>query len=530
MTRVARWQQGNATLWQVVEEWLSGTPPVQELTTNERRRVVRLRTEGGADLVVKRFLPKHRIERVVGAARRVLNQSSAHREWRALSRLRAVGANVPEPLALAQLRDGGELLILSFIAGKPLPEWLASNAPSRRQLLTALGDQVALLHAAGVAHRDLHAGNVVVDTQGLPALLDFQRARRTRSARAQLRDLGKLDFSLSQASLSIGDRMRVRAAALRISGPADRAERITLRRVGSAGLKHAARHYRSRTRRCLRPGRLYARLDLDGRSGLRLRSIPSDDIAQALAIHRAVQSGEGPLSDRGSVLKQDHRSRVTAALVEGRAVVIKEVVKSGRGRLLADSLRGSPARRAWVGGHGLLARGIRAATPLAFIELRHLGIPVSSLLVLEDLRPAQPANELDSARCNPGELAETLRRLAVRLHQRGVVHGDLQTPHIYLSQRGEALESALIDLEGVRFPRRLSDDQRIQSLAELNASIADDLMSPQQRRCAFERYAQVLPFGEGEAAQSERLAAELEIVRRSLARGHLWKGEGCSAV
>ena len=58
----------------------------------------------------------------------------------------------------------------------------------------------------------------------------------------------------------------------------------------------------------------------------------------------------------------------------------------------------------------------------------------------------------------------------------------------------------------------------------------DEALSPEQRRHAFERYAQVLPFGEGEAAQPERLAAEQQIVRRSLARRHLWKGEGCRTV
>ena len=527
MTRVARWKRGNATLWRVVDEWLAGGPPAQELAESERRKVVRLRTDEGGDLVVKRFLPKRGVQRLIGVAQRGLALSSGQREWRALSRLRSVGSNVPAPLALALLDDGGELLISSFIEGTPLLECLAGAVPARRRLLTALGDQVALLHASGVAHRDLHAGNFVVNAQGQPVLLDFQRARSTRSARARRKDLAAFDFSLSQAALSVADRMRFRSAALGISGRATDAERLTLRRVGLAATQHATRHYRSRTRRCLRAGRLYAHLNIEGRTGLRLRSVPGEVIERALAIHAAVQSGEGELSTLGSTLKRDQRSRVTATEVGGRAVVIKEVVKPGRGRLLADAFRGSPARRAWVGGHGLLARGIGAATPLAFVEVRRLFIPVSSLLVLEDLRPARPANEPDSASRNPDELAEALRRLAVRLHTRCVVHGDLQAPHIFLSQRGDSLESTLIDLEGVRFRRRLTDDERIQSLAELNASIADDLLSPEQRQLAFERYAQVLPFGEGEAARSERLAAEQKIVRRSLARRHLWKGEGC---
>jgi tRNA A-37 threonylcarbamoyl transferase component Bud32 len=531
MTRVTRWKRGDATLWTVVEEWLAGSPPVQEFADHQRRKVVRLRTDPGVDVVVKRFLPQRRLQRLIGAGRRLLAMSGAQREWRALSRLRSAGASVPEPLALAKLHDGGELLVVSFVPGRPLADALADPAPERRRLLNAVGDQVALLHSCRIVHRDLHIGNFIVDSHGLPVLLDFQRARRSRSPGARYRDIGALDFSLAQASVSLADRLRLRTAALGISDLSERHARLTLTRVGAASLKRAERHYRSRTRRCLRPGRLIARIDLSGRTGLRLREVPAETISQALAIHEAVQAGDGALASEGAILKRDHRSLVTAARVEGRSLVVKQVVKQGIGRLLADALRGSPARRAWLGGHGLLARGIRAATPLGFIEARRLFIPIASIIVLEDVRPAEPANEVRGAtRHSRTELAETLRRLALSLHTKNVSHGDLQAPHIYLSPQGGRLTSVLIDLEGVRFRRRLSDKQRIQSLAELNASLPDDLLSAEERRRAFERYAQVLPFGQGRAAQSERLAAERQIVERSLARDHLWKGEGCREI
>jgi len=534
VTRVARWKRGDATLWKVVDQWLAGAPAAQEFASNERRQVVRLRSEQGVEVVVKRFLPRHRVQRLINRGRRALGQSPAQKEWRALSRLRSVGLNVPDLLALARLQDGGELLVLRFIPGIALEEALASDRRERHRLLTAMGEQVALLHSTRWVHRDLHTGNFVIDEQGRPALLDFQRARRPFTTIARTRDRGALDFSLAQAGFSIADRMRLRCATLGISGRPGPSERLALLRAGKASSKFAARHFKSRTKRCLRPGRLYARVDVEGQRGLRLRSVPGEAIAQALAIHRAVQTGDGELRTRGEILKRDHSSRVTATSVDGRSFVVKEVVKPGRGRLLADALRGSPARRAWRGGHGLLARGIRAATPLAFVEVRHWMVPVASTVVLEDLRPALPANELATAA--PDQLAETLRRLAVALHRRGVVHGDFQAPHIYLSDpsvrseqsgRGDQLESALIDLEGVRFRKRLSDDQRIQSLAELNASLPDELLSACERRRAFERYAQVLPFAKGEAAQSERLGALAEIARRSLARSHLWQGEGC---
>ncbi|NRA58006.1 MAG: phosphotransferase, partial [Phycisphaerales bacterium] len=47
---------------------------------------------------------------------------------------------------------------------------------------------------ARFVHGDLHLGNWIVGPEGNLTLLDFQRARRTRSWRARLRDLADLDL------------------------------------------------------------------------------------------------------------------------------------------------------------------------------------------------------------------------------------------------------------------------------------------------------------------------------------------------
>ncbi len=85
-------------------------------------------------------------------------------------------------------------------------------------------------------------------------------------------------------------------------------------------------------------------------------------------------------------------------------------------------------------------------------------------------------------------------------------------------------ETALIDLEGVRFPGRLSEEQRIEALAELNASLPDALIPLYERLRGFERYVAQLPFAMG------RAAALGEIARRSLERRHHWRGEDCKSV
>ena len=131
-----------------------------------------------------------------------------------------------------------------------------------------------------------------------------------------------------------------------------------------------------------------------------------------------------------------------------------------------------------MGGNGLLARRIAAATPYAYLERRRLGIPTASVVVLEELG-GQAADACDAS---PAELAAALARLAVSLHRRGVLHGDLKASHVHLLRRGKRLESRLLDLEGVRFPRRLPDRERMRALAQLNASLPDRMGSAPRRR------------------------------------------------
>jgi hypothetical protein len=197
--------------------------------------------------------------------------------------------------------------------------------------------------------------------------------------------------------------------------------------------------------------------------------------------------------------------------------VVKEVLPRGLWRRLADFFRGSPARRAFRGGHGLAARGLGAATPLAYLERRKLGLPAGSLVFLEDLRPALPADAFPGGPEALGRAVAALGRLARDLHARGVDHGDLKASHVWLDPTAPDLAPRLIDLEGVRFGRRVGARRRLRALAQLNASLPDRF-SDDARREAFVRYARALPFPGG------RERALRHIVDESLARHHRWRG------
>jgi tRNA A-37 threonylcarbamoyl transferase component Bud32 len=513
------WHDGAADVRERVERWVDGAASdVQVLASSDRRELVCLGRDGPAPLLVKRFRRTRTRWPRAGPARR---------EWRHLRRLAAGGVPVPRVRGLAGRGDDA-ILVLAYLAGRPLESLRELPVGARRRALAAVGRAVRAMHRAGVCHRDLHTGNVWLTAEG-PLLLDFQRSRRTRSQRARLADLGALEFSLRHNGFAAGDRLAVRRAALGLPdapSPLAGDDRDRLRAVARAAESRARAYYASRTRRASRPGRRFAPLAVGVERGLRDRRLEEAVVVEALRAHDAARRAEGGAGPGVDVFKRDHRSCIAAVATGGPAVVVKEVVKSGWLRRLADAVRGSPARRAWRAGHGLACRGVRCARPLAFVEERRFGLPVRSRLVLEDLRSHPVAS--DPAVWRAPALADraldALERLVRALQRHGVSHGDLQALHVHLDGPRDGtgrLEPVLIDLEAVRFHRRLEDRQRIRALAELNASLPDGWIAPALRRGVFDRCARALPFRD----EPDRVLAE--VVRESLARNHHWRGDDC---
>jgi len=514
-----RWRAGDPRVRSVVEDWWDD-PECPEhracvLRDNPRRRLVRIDSQSAGTLVVKHYRAGSGRHPARERWKAWLGRSPADREFRTLARLREAGLPVPPPLARATVAGGDRLIVTRFVAGETWSQGLAACPRSRRQALAALGSVLAGLHQRGWLHGDLHGGNLLA-TPGGPVLLDLQHARRSHRRRGRARDLARLEHWLWAAGVPLSDRVRTRAAALRLARPFDGRARRELGRVGRAVRGRFHEHAESRHRRARRPGRRSARLELEGHRGLRLRTIEAAEVAEAFTAHRQALARN---DDR--VLKDDGRSRVTAVRAGAHRIVVKEVLPRGAWRRLSDVVRGSAGRRAWSGGHGLAARSLGAATPLAYLERRSFGLPSASLVFLEDLGPAEPA---DAIAGDPRRLTETvaaLGALAARLHTRGADHGDLKASHVYLDPAGGP--PRLLDLEGVRFGRRVSARRRMRALAQLNASLPDRFPD-EARLAAFTRYARRLPFG---ARRGARARALRRIVALSRARQHRWTGGRC---
>lgn len=110
-------------------------------------------------------------------------------EYDMLKRLRALGVNVPKPLAYA---FQGSLFYKAWLITKEIdsPQSLfdlsLKNEPDLPDLLGSLACQVALLIEHKIRHIDLHPGNVLVDRSGKVYLVDFDKAGVYRGSRSGL--------------------------------------------------------------------------------------------------------------------------------------------------------------------------------------------------------------------------------------------------------------------------------------------------------------------------------------------------------
>ena len=370
---------------------------------------------------------------------------NSSREARALTRANLSGITVPEVL------DSGP----GWIATR----FLTSARPAVRTDFEAILAATAKAHARGFLHGDLHLGNLLVD-DGRVVFLDLQKARFLPWLPPVLRrwELGYLAFSLGEP---------LPAALAHVRFWRDR---------------RAHTHWRSRTRRCVQESGSFTAFTFEGQKGFRRREVDGAALGEALATLEVAER-----------LKQGPNGR----LYRSGAWILKEL----------DSVSG--ARRAWLCGNGLQARGFSTGRPLAWVGrwlVMHDGGQTLDHWVQSEFARASVAVR--------DELAACLGSLLATLHRRGVYHADLKANNILWSPGGSA---RLVDYGSVHFGARVSRRRRVKNLAQLNAALPDQVPNA-LREAAFARYLAESGYGDREAPLRR------DVVAMSLRRSHLWHG------
>ena len=72
-------------------------------------------------------------------------------------------------------------IVSDFVDGMTLSEWLKKNRPTSRksaEMCVKIADALEHAHQAGVIHRDIKPGNILLDSSGTPNIADFGLAKR----------------------------------------------------------------------------------------------------------------------------------------------------------------------------------------------------------------------------------------------------------------------------------------------------------------------------------------------------------------
>ena len=147
------------------------------------------------------------------------------------------GVTVPHVGHVIKAADGSVLLTMELVAGQCLDDVPAGRITD--QLAGDLWREVGRLHQAGIAHRSLHGGNIMISPAGRPVLTDFSFAELAATSRHRAIDVAELLTSLAGR---IGPDRAVAAASAALGDSAVAAAVPLLQPLAlSAGTRRAAR-------------------------------------------------------------------------------------------------------------------------------------------------------------------------------------------------------------------------------------------------------------------------------------------------
>ncbi len=412
-------------------------------------------------------------------------------EWRAARALIKRGVPACRPIALG-LEKRGILFRRSLYITEALPgsmtlkEFVLRRAAeaggaaerSPRELVAAFAGFVAAVCRAGVLHRDLHWGNILIrhEGDGRPSffLVDLQAVRlKSRLDAADIiRNLSLLNASIFDV-LPARDRLLFLDCFRRAMPPGH--DRIRLRDDIVRETDRVLRHeWRKRARRCMQENSYFRRIAAGGLQGMACR-VPAGACLAAV-----LQDPDGLFHAPHTRVLKDSRS--TASLIleteSDPGVHLKRYnVRDARAQV-KNCLRGTRARRAWKTANSMAARGMPVPRPLLFLERRRYGIPAESYLVTENAAGTCPLDvfvrevALQLSRAEKRACAARLAGAVRRMHDRGAVHGDLKAKNILVRHRGGMVQDIyFIDFDAARIMERVPLALRSRDLARLNYSL-----------------------------------------------------------
>jgi len=486
-----------------------GAPEWTRIKQNASRTVYRGKI-ARKDIYLKHFHGQSFFHRLAG----MLGISGAARELYYAQYLRSAGVETPEPLA-ASSRQPQWCATLAVENALPGDQWhsqkLADGNAGKQAIAsatTALAKLVARMHGAGVIHRDLHLGNVLVVQQDQTArlvLTDLHRLKRRMhlSRLSRTANLAQLLHDRRDTTTRT-QRLRFLKHYLAQSGA-----RGTLRGweflITQMARRHTRKHHAHRDRRITGKNRYFTDVSLPNRwkghvvlaskhrppgSTAADQVLTTEQWTRVLSQGTRLLEGDGVEIIKDSPSGQVVRRRLKIGEIE-LDVHIKRPRRKRPWKIVLDCLRPSRSLRAFRIGHQLMTRGVNTALPLAAVERRIGPFLTDSILITETV-PASHLNQFLHVRlahvADPQlaglsqakqesiarNVLSSLGHMVRRLHDNNLVHRDLKSGNILVHWTlADGPRVVLIDLDGIKRVAHISMRQRFQGLMRLNVSLLE---------------------------------------------------------
>lgn len=434
----------------------------------------------GKRIFLKRDLTKDWME----SLKYMIFPSKGRKEWFIAYQLGKRHINIPKPIGWLERIDKGfvrESYYLSeAIASKGS---LAESTELLRdeKIIAELIRMLIKMHNAGLFHQDLHAGNFLWDGESL-FLIDLHRAKllRSLSLSQRLWNFAQIFHSLR---VVFGKEEQLKFLNLYFEGDSISPQKVEeyLRKIYSWMDHLQKRQWKSRTRRCLRDSTEFSVIEGDGVTFYHRRDFPLDRLKGTIEKHRAI--GQQTPS---SLIKQSPEVKVSVFQEEGTRVCVKQFCYLHWWDRLKERLRRSKGIKAWLGGNVLKVRGLPSIKPLALVEQNNWFGKTESFLIME---APEAGKELDRFLCKGFRGHEESRGLAkafahwlASLHQKGIYHQDMKACNILVSTIDQVWDFKLLDLEDIRFDKKVDERKLFKNLLQLNTSIPSHIAATDRLR------------------------------------------------
>ncbi len=457
------------------------------------------------------YLKHNRLADCRAKLRELVRPSKARSEYEHARAVAARGVPTFEPLALGE-PSRGRAARDSFLITRALPEtrplhsFLETTLPQwpaprqtrlRQRLAAALAHLLARMHDAGIAHHDLHPGNLLLRLDASDGvelfLIDLHAVRigPPLSWRARRANLILLNRWFALRSLRT-DRLRfwraysdIRARSVSEGASlayASGSEKDLIADLERRTLASNLRFWNKLERRCLGGNRHFRRIRTGNLVGHAVADLADDDLAPLLT------DPDAPFERPNTVvLKRSPSSTIVELDIPGangpRRAVYKRFAVTNWSDPWTALFRPTPALRSYILGHSLLLRCLPTPRPLAVWHRYRHGLPHEGYLLTEKVADAldlrsfidhllslPDAEGRTRLRC----LIDQLAHLLATLHQRRLSHRDLKAANVLVGGFSPLdVHLYLIDLVGVSRLPKLRRARRVQNLARLNTSFLD---------------------------------------------------------